>query len=189
MRPSKKAERDLQKIKDLLTRSGIKEEVIENAIDEPQIGQDAISRQGEAVLLFLEAPAKFTAKVCKRCQEPFGTNYRSVAYCTDTCRAKAITEQTGLKWNWMKPENERWGGEPPLIIPPEAFKHLQVYVKVLQLQSQNQRETQQQVLLPLPLDSYEKNHKKVESPTSLPVAPVPLTLPYNSQEKENPFDF
>ena len=124
-----------------MLKHGIDNEVIEEAIAESPTFQDAVSRQGEAVLLFLESPAKYTAKLCKRCGEPFGTNYRYVAYCTDQCRAHAISEQTGVKWDWMKPELERWGfKEPPLVIPPKAFKNLQAYISVLQ--SRNLMQTQ-----------------------------------------------
>ena len=129
MRPSKKAERAMAKITAMLAESGVSTEDIEAMTEKAPTGREALSRQGEAVLLFLESPAKYTAKLCKRCGEPFGTNYRSVAYCSDTCRAKEMYQQLGVKWNHFKTEEERWGGEPPLIIPPAAFRKIQEFVQ------------------------------------------------------------
>lgn len=189
MKPSTKVKKDLEKIKALLLKSGIEEEKIEQAIDSDPMEREAISRQGEAVLLFLEKPAAFTSKECKRteCGEWFGTNYRSVAYCSDFCRAKEISKQTGLKWNYNKNSFDRWGGEPPLIIPPEAFKHLKIYVKVLQLQ--NQIETlpsQSQVQLNY---EYEKIPEQDIVPAIPLVEPSLVVQSYTQEEKENPFDF
>jgi hypothetical protein len=81
--------------------------------------------EAEAVLLALEKPARFEYKICKReeCKEPFGTNYRAVAYCSDNCRAKELAK-IGIHWNPSKPPELRWGGEPPLIIPPSVVKLL-----------------------------------------------------------------
>jgi hypothetical protein len=183
MRAKLKAERDLQKIMDLLNRAGVKEEVIESALDESPTIYDAISRQGEAVLLFLESPAKFTAKLCKRCKEPFSTNYRYVAYCGDPCRAKAISEQTGVKWDWHKSEEERWGfKEPPLIIPPLAYQNLQLYLGALQIQIEIQPQQ-------LP-DRQEEFHESLDTfPANLPSLPAPSDFFGSQQEMDDPFDF
>lgn len=130
MRPTKKADRAMEKIAELLKKhQGMSDVEIEDIKTNVPLQQQAISRQGEAVLLFLESPAKFTTKQCKRCGEPFGTNYRSVGYCSDGCRARSMEEQLGIKWNWLKPDEDRWGGEPPLIIPPAALRKLQEYVE------------------------------------------------------------
>lgn len=115
----------------MLAKHGIDQEVIEEVKETAPTDRLAISRQGEAVLLWLESPAKFTTKICKRpeCAQPFGTNYRSVAYCSDNCRAKHTSELLGVKWDWTRAtEEERWGGEPPLIIPPAALRKIQQYV-------------------------------------------------------------
>ena len=79
----------------------------------------------EAVLKFLEKPACFMQKQCARkaCGEWFGTNYRGVGYCTDNCRIRSLQE-IGIAWDPGKREEERWGGEPPLIVPPAALKKL-----------------------------------------------------------------
>lgn len=88
----------------------------------------ADGRDAEAVLKCLFLPAAYTFKQCKRCGETFGTNYRSVAYCSDNCRAKTLA-QAGIEWDPTKREEERWGGsavprEAPSIIPPAAVKAL-----------------------------------------------------------------
>lgn len=81
--------------------------------------------EAEGVLRFLEKPASFTVKICKRegCKEPFGTNYRAVAYCSDNCRRRDL-ERTGIRWNPHKPPEERWQGEPPLVLPPQVIRAL-----------------------------------------------------------------
>lgn len=81
--------------------------------------------EAEAVLRCLEKPGQFEFKLCKReeCREPFGTNYRAVAYCSDHCRSKDL-QKTGIRWDPTKSPEERWGGEPPLIIPPAAVRTL-----------------------------------------------------------------
>lgn len=145
MRASKKADRAMQQLAEMMLKHGIGQEVIEDAKETAPTDRLAISRQGEAVLLFLESPAKFTTKFCKRedCGEAFGTNYRHVAYCSDNCRAKEMSRIIGVKWDWMRAtEEERWGGEPPLIIPPPAYRKIRQFVSffvdTLPTQTQNQ---------------------------------------------------
>lgn len=190
MRDKLHQERDLEKIRKLLLKHGIDNEIVEEAIAEAPTFQDAVSRQGEAVLLFLESPAKYTAKLCKRCKEPFGTNYRYVAYCTDTCRAHAISEQTGVKWDWLKSEAERWGfKEPPLVIPPEAFKKLQQYIDVLQ--SRNLIETEPTLpTLQSKAQSEVAIRKILEtSPTNLLPQPAQLMPSYIPEGMDEFFEF
>ena len=197
MRQSKKAERSLAKLMEMLAETGVAAEDIQEMQDKAPTGREALSRQGEAVLLFLESPAKYTAKLCKRCGEPFGTNYRSVAYCTDTCRAKAMSEQLGVKWNHWKTEEERWGGEPPLVIPPAALKKIQQYVQffadILPIQTAKENLPQlspeeDPVELPdLTVESWEFQRQPLAH-TSLPVS-LPELLPLPTTEEEDPFDF
>jgi hypothetical protein len=96
--------------------------------------------EAEALLLALEKPARFMYKTCKReeCQEPFGTNYRGVGYCSDNCRAKAL-EKIGIRWTPGKNPEDRWGGEPPLILPPAVVKLLAQQLAFL-LQSSSEEE-------------------------------------------------
>lgn len=91
----------------------------------------------EAVLRSLEKPAAFTYKKCKRCGEMFGTNYRAVAYCSDHCRQVGFQNQTGIRWNPLRSTPEqRWGGEPPLIVSPDVLKKLLPWAEHLVSQSQ-----------------------------------------------------
>jgi len=87
--------------------------------------------EAEAVLRFLNKPSGYLLKVCKRdqCQLPFGTDYHAVAYCSDACRAKELQSQIGIVWNPHKAPEERWGGEPPSIIPPAAMIAMLKFVK------------------------------------------------------------
>jgi hypothetical protein len=111
------------------------------------------SLEAEAVLQFLQKPAKFILKLCKRtaCGEPFGTNYHAVAYCSDNCRAKDLQSQNGIIWNPHKRPEDRWGGEPPLMIPPAAINAMVKLLGKSRKQShldavqdiQNQSETQE----------------------------------------------
>ena len=130
MRPTKKADRAMAGLAALMAQHGVEAKVIEEVRENVPSSREAHSRQGEAVLLFLESPAKFTAKICKRCGEAFGTNYRSVAYCSDSCRSKEISAQLGVKWDWLRAsEQDRWGGEAPLVIPPKVLHRLQEFVQ------------------------------------------------------------
>lgn len=81
------------------------------------------SHEAEAVLTFIQSPRLFITKKCKRCKAAFSTNYKSVGYCSNTCRALALAE-LGIKWDPFKPLEVRWGGEPPLVISPEAMQTL-----------------------------------------------------------------
>lgn len=194
MRPSKKADRAMAGIAELLKKHGYADEQkIEELKEVAPTDRLAISRQGEAVLLFLESPAKFTTKQCKRaaCGEYFGTNYRSVGYCSDTCRAKEISDQLGVKWDWLKPEEERWGGEPPLVIPPAALKKLNEFIQFFAAIPQPQNQTES---LPNPEASEPKllpqpeplEHKT--SPSN-PTFSLPLGISDETPEEDDPFDF
>lgn len=198
MRPNKKAIRDLEKLKAMLVKSGIAtKEIVEQAADIAPTGREAVSRQGDAILLFLEKPAAFTTKQCSRveCGEWFGTNYRSVGYCSDNCRGREISRQTGLKWDYRKDEFARWGGEPPLVIDPTSLKKLKQYVIALEQHVQIQIEIseslpqlpqlQQELLIPVE----EQQHKQDNSLTTPLLPLVPLVSPYKVRAAGYPFDF
>lgn len=214
MRPSKAADRSMQKLAAMLAQHGFDQQVIEEVKETAPTDRMAISRQGEAVLAFLETPAKFTTKICKReaCQQPFGTNYRSVAYCSDNCRSRAVSEMMGVKWDWTRAtEEERWGGEPPLIIPPAALQKIQKYVEFFldtrptQTRTENLPESTIQYLdrtdrlvqlVPqakeLQLSSVNSNGEAKESArTSPPESPQQLVpeLTQEIDEQASPFDF
>ena len=205
MRLSKKAERSMAKLAEMLAASGVTIEEIEEIKETAPTGREAVSMQAEAVLLFLESPAKFTQKQCKRteCGEYFGTNYRSVAYCSDTCRAKEVSRQIGVKWNYFKTEHERWGGEPPLVIPPAALQKIRQYIEFFQSIPPTQTQIQNQRVSDLLADQYRPTAYIEESdqvlpslesqqPSSAHTSPQqlpPESLQESTPEVESPFDF
>jgi hypothetical protein len=187
----------MSKIAELLKQhQGLSDEDINEIKSNVPLPQQAISRQGDAVLLFLESPAKFTTKTCKRCGEIFGTNYRGVSYCSDRCRAASMEEQLGIKWNWMKPDEDRWGGEPPLIIPPLALQKLKQFVEFFagmpHIQTEREKpldqEYQQLVQEELQLQQLQSE----ASTNNVLYSPETTLLDSNqqlSQAEESPFDF
>jgi hypothetical protein len=88
--------------------------------------------EAEAALLLFQKPKHMIIKKCRRCRDPFASSYRSVAYCGDVCRQKQLFELTGIRWDPHKSDEERWGGEPPLIVPPSLLK------RMLELVAENQ---------------------------------------------------
>lgn len=194
MRASKKAVRAMDGLAAMLAQYGTTADVIEEIKETAPTDRNAISRQGEAVLLFLESPAKFTSKQCKWCEEYFGTNYRSVAYCSDNCRSRALNDIFGMKFNWVdKSEEQRWGGEPPLIIPPKAFALLEKYVRWFN--DHAERFSLEPINLVLPNLQTQGFDTQVPARTQYPTVhttprqePVEL-FPDDMLEEEDPFDF
>lgn len=130
MRKQKKVERAVKGLEAMLAKLGVDQAVIEEAAKTVPVTPHDLSMHAEAVLLSLQQPSHFMMKKCKYCQEEFGTNYRSVGYCSDAHRAKAL-RQMGIEWNPHKTAEERWGGEPPLVIPPEAYRKLVKFAEIL----------------------------------------------------------
>ena len=197
MRQNKKVERAFDALAEMLkTYSGVSEETISEMKEAAPTGKEAISRQGDAVLLFLENPAKYTAKLCKKCGEPFGTNYRSVGYCSDRCRAKDMYEILGIKWDYLKPLEERWGGEPPLIIPPAALRKIQQFVEffagvqAIQTQRGNPPELIPDPLLPQQTQVPDEQISDVSQEAhTIPEQSPPELPPEQPDRGESPFDF
>jgi hypothetical protein len=123
-----KLTRELEKFAKLAASMGVDFKVDDNAVEAELDHRRKVPayHEAEALLQALEKPATHTIKMCKRCGEPFGTNYRGVAYCSDTCRAKALA-QIGIRWDWKKSPEERWGGEPPSVLSPQLVKLLQTF--------------------------------------------------------------
>lgn len=202
MRQTKKADRAMEKIAALLKQhQGLSDDEVEDIKRNVPLSQQAVSRQGEAVLLFLESPAKFTTKECKRCGSPFGTNYRGVGYCSDGCRARSMEEQLGIKWNWMRPDEDRWGGEPPLIIPPAALQKLKEYVEffasIPHIQTERESPADREYLQSIESElqqvpSAELSESQLSELDSVPYSrsaqPQPETQ-QQSLEEDFPFDF
>jgi hypothetical protein len=83
-----------------------------------------ISREAEAVLVYSETPEAFVSKTCKGCGLLFAHTPGAVGYCSDVCRAAALAK-LGIKWDWLKPPERRWGLRWPLIIGPRALAVLE----------------------------------------------------------------
>lgn len=137
MREELKMAKALEKLAALGVNTGIAKQDVRAVSREARVAKPDPIYTAEAVLMFLQQPARFMFKNCKReeCGEQFGTNYRSVAYCSDNCRIKKL-KAIGILWDPSKKLEERWGGEPPLLISPEALRVLvslsqaqQVYVE------------------------------------------------------------
>lgn len=174
MKQSIKQQRAMEKALAWIASAGGTVDIIEKVKEElPAVAnnQQAVSRQLEAVLLFLESPAKFTKKICKWCGESFGTNYRYVSYCCDNCRAKALQNQTGIRYDFSKPQEHRWGSEmfpkePPLLIPHAALLALEAF---FQSQTEiHQSQSQSQSAVEEPLDSDKQSILVHTSPQPLP---------------------
>lgn len=128
MRAAIKRERELNKAMQFLSKIGVATEDIETTTAEIlDTMMETRERQGEAALLFLDTPARFLTKKCawRECGEFFGTSYKSNAYCSNACRGKDFFDKTGTRVDWgAKSMQERWGGEPPLVIDPVTLKFL-----------------------------------------------------------------
>jgi hypothetical protein len=73
----------------------------------------------EHCIRYLERPEAYLKKQCKgpNCNEWFVTSYHAVAYCSDLCRKRRLAE-LGVDYNpSAKSLEERWGGEPPMVLP------------------------------------------------------------------------
>lgn len=151
MKMQKKTERAVKGLQNLLAQLGVDQTVIKEAVKNVPLTAQDLSMHAEAVLLSLQQPAHFMTKKCKwsGCEEYFSTNYRAVAYCSDSHRAKALRE-AGIEWNPHKTASERWGGEPPLVIPPEARRKLVKFAQVLLAQEEQILQSETQMTEPLP---------------------------------------
>lgn len=127
MKEKTKRERALKKNLELLEKLGgikLDADTVRQEVAATRVG---VSDSLEGVLVSIRRPGDYTYRLCKRCRQPFGSNYISVGYCSDICRIRDFEELTGCKWNHHKSQEERWGGEPPLIIPPEVVKAMLAY--------------------------------------------------------------
>jgi len=123
----RKKEKAMRDVAALMQSLGVKSPAVKN-IDIKEAVAEASTKtvskhfEAEAVLSFLHKPSGWLLKLFNReeCGQPFGTNYKSVGYCSDNCRSKDLAK-SGIHWNPHKSPEERWGGEPPLLIPPEAI--------------------------------------------------------------------
>lgn len=133
MKQSTKQKRALEKLAELTKKYGGGEINVTEA--QSYMHQAAVSESEklEGVLASLRRPGDYTYRRCKResCGAPFGANYRAVAYCSDVCRIRDFEATTGIKWNGNKSPEERWGGEPPVVITPDVLATMLPYAERL----------------------------------------------------------
>jgi hypothetical protein len=137
MKLDKKNARALARMAAMLSQVGVTVDV-EKIQDDAKANPVTDSEKLEGVLASIRRPGDFTYRTCKRCIEPFGSNYVSVGYCSDVCRIKSFEELTGVKWSSNKSAEERWGGEPPLVIPPDVVRRMWEYSTSLMAYAESQ---------------------------------------------------
>jgi len=121
MRKDKLEERSKKRAADKLAALlGITDQDIIDTEVEKAVRKEEVGLEAEAVLYYIRKPGAFITKLCLRCEEPFATNYKYVTYCSDNCRRKALLA-IGIKWDSSKRQEDRWRGEPPLVIPATAL--------------------------------------------------------------------
>lgn len=81
---------------------------------------DDIIWGAEATLAYIKDPRGWQQKPCSECDMLFATDYKFIAYCSNTCRVKAL-EKSGLTWHPHKSFEERWGKVIPRVVPPHAL--------------------------------------------------------------------
>lgn len=134
MKRSTAADRAIQKNLEILAAHGIdfgkpfeetKQELLAAGAEVVQSRAEIL----EATLASVRKPGSFSYRRCIRCDETFGADYKSVGYCTDHCRITHLYDTTGIRYLPGRTEIERWGGEPPLIIPPSVLKVMIPYAR------------------------------------------------------------
>lgn len=90
---------------------------------------ESVSRELRLVIEILHRKVELVQRKCGICGRTFACDYLYVAFCSDTCRAEHIYQESGIVWNSEKPERERWGGEPPSVIKPETLEFLVAFAQ------------------------------------------------------------
>lgn len=95
--------------------------------------------EAESVMRSLHKPHAYIMKKCKRCNEPFQTNFCATSYCSDTCLAADMHD---LGFTYDPYEKHRWESsmysstsgilyryEPPEFIPSETLDILEFWAR------------------------------------------------------------
>jgi len=101
---------------------------IERAIDD---SPEDIRVEGEWVLYSLQYPlSPRVTKTCTRCGNPFQSNYKGVACCSNQCVVAELREKFGLSWTPAnRRRKEKWEvTTPAAIIPYEALRAMKKLV-------------------------------------------------------------
>lgn len=99
--------------------------------DEKKDPPELVQFRGEAVLYALEFPlSPRVTKVCKQCEEPFQSYYKSVGWCSQECRIRALREHFGLSWSPNRElKKEKWEVRAePRTIPLKALQAMKAIV-------------------------------------------------------------
>jgi hypothetical protein len=107
---------------------------IEAPKEEARIQQ---ARTEEAVLAYINGPALFTKRNCKRCNSEFAVNRSNVSYCRPYCRIRALADLGITYRGRLDDETEQqWlfrvygpQGEP-LVVPPSALQAADAFLGV-----------------------------------------------------------
>jgi hypothetical protein len=94
-----------------------------DTIENLDAATDRDYRSDDAVTIFAHNPPGFKPGVCKNCKRPYGTNRKSVGFCSDPCRREDWKKTTGLEWRAVS-VHDVWDGDPPLVISPDQFEKL-----------------------------------------------------------------
>lgn len=179
----KKDEKKLASLAEFLKAQGHDASQVEEAIKDVPVTSDEKMLEAEAVLLHLQAPGRFISRKCKECGGTFGTSYKSVSYCSDRCRAIAIQNQTGIRWN---PRVDHWSNlraEAPLVIRPEAYSQLVEFAKAILSQNQIEIHTEiQPGLYYLEIPEYPENQQILRPVNSLIWADESTHLPFDEED-------
>lgn len=123
-----------KKEKDQLRALGIDPDLIApTEVENTTAAKEMNSLAAEATLLSLRViSTQRLRKDCKGCGRSFLTDYYSVAYCGDKCRALAL-DDFGINWH-NKSARQRWGRDgyyqPPGIIPADALEAMAHVLKL-----------------------------------------------------------
>lgn len=110
-----------------LPKTIIPEEAIQE-VTEHEALEDNRLLESESVIFYLETKgdqAIWKRRICALCGAKFLSSYTHVSLCSVECRKNYFASK-GMKWDPTgKTEAERWGGQIPMVIGPEATKALQ----------------------------------------------------------------
>lgn len=164
MSTSAKESKSIKELREFLEAAGVQpDSVLPQQAEETIAAKEMNSLSAEATLISLKWPElERVRKDCLSCGRRFLTDYLSVAYCSDKCRALEL-DRYGLDWS-NKTARQRWGGyQPPGLIPPDALEAMAKVLKLagFQVQGPEQTSSSEEVELvsePIEPDSSQKEN-------------------------------
>lgn len=105
----------------------VPEEAVQQQIEYEALEDNRVL-EAESVVFYIETKgdaAVWRKRTCTQCGAKFLSSYTHVSLCTNECRKEYFASK-GMFWDPTgKTEAERWGGQIPMVIGPEATKALQ----------------------------------------------------------------